>query len=64
MTRQRYCNEPVPENGGDDCEGGDTQTAACGEEPCPSKSRFGFLMTIYANSGHMLVCDRYSPLQR
>ena len=41
MKRHRYCNNPVPENGGDDCEGADVETASCGEEPCPSKYCFG-----------------------
>ena len=37
MTRTRYCNSPVPENGGADCEGSDTDTASCGEDNCPGE---------------------------
>ena len=37
-TRTRACNSPAPDNGGDDCEGGDTETETCVQEECPSTS--------------------------
>jgi len=33
-TRERYCDNPEPENGGAECEGEDMQEEPCNEEPC------------------------------
>jgi len=37
-TRSRACNSPAPDTGGEDCEGGDTETETCVQEECPSTS--------------------------
>ena len=37
QERTRLCNDPAPENGGADCEGDDTESQICGDEPCPSE---------------------------
>jgi hypothetical protein len=33
-TRQRYCNNPAPANGGKDCIGNSSQVGICNAEPC------------------------------
>ena len=35
QTRTRQCNDPAPINGGKECEGGDSETKNCNEDPCP-----------------------------
>ena len=64
MTRHRYCNNPVPENGGDKCEGADVETASCGEGACPSEYRFGFLISIHNDSGLRLCLAAIYILNR
>ena len=39
--RARVCDNPAPQNGGDDCTAdgsSDTETQRCNQNPCPSKS--------------------------
>ena len=35
-SKRRNCTEPVPQYGGDDCEGDSTEEATCKVEECPS----------------------------
>ena len=35
--RHRYCDSPVPQYGGDKCDGVSHQRIACFRGPCPSK---------------------------
>ena len=37
--RSRECNNPSPENGGKDCDGHDSETEECNEQPCPEKRK-------------------------
>ncbi|XP_063683939.1 uncharacterized protein LOC134818358 [Bolinopsis microptera] len=34
QTRTRQCNDPAPSNGGKECEGDDSETQTCNEDPC------------------------------
>ena len=34
LNRGRLCNNPTPQNGGNDCEGIAVDTVACNDEPC------------------------------
>ena len=36
-TRQRFCTNPTPANGGSDCSGSQTEHNACNVANCPSK---------------------------
>ena len=36
LTRRRTCSDPVPANGGADCEGDAEETQTCNTHPCPS----------------------------
>ena len=35
QTRKRFCTNPIPENGGNDCEGNSTVTQECNPHGCP-----------------------------
>ena len=36
--RTRYCDNPPPQHGGNDCTGSATESETCNELPCASKS--------------------------
>ena len=36
--RNRECNNPPPQNGGEDCVDDDSETENCNEDPCPGNS--------------------------
>ena len=37
QSRTRTCNEPPPQNGGEDCDGDDTESQDCNTQECPGK---------------------------
>ncbi|CAH1773254.1 unnamed protein product, partial [Owenia fusiformis] len=42
QSRNRYCNNPPPRNGGSDCSGSSTEVRNCPDNPlCPVDGRFG-----------------------
>ncbi|XP_012942941.1 hemicentin-1 [Aplysia californica] len=49
-TRRRTCDNPVPENGGRDCEGPRSETASCMVELCPMEGNWGAWSTWTACS--------------
>lgn len=50
--RERQCNRPVPENGGDDCSelGELTETAECQEVECPGMNLIFFFNEVLCYS--------------
>ncbi|XP_063682435.1 A disintegrin and metalloproteinase with thrombospondin motifs 8-like [Bolinopsis microptera] len=38
QTKTRQCNDPAPSNGGKECEGDDSETQTCNEDPCPGEN--------------------------
>ena len=52
QSRTRVCDNPLPENGGDDCtvDGStNTETQRCHEDQCPSKSN---IKIVYVKKNH------------
>lgn len=47
-ARTRQCNNPVPANGGNQCQGSNTDQISCNEGLCPSKtfSLYVFFLTV------------------
>jgi len=41
MTRRRYCNNPIPQNGGMPCMGVRVQTVRCNTHQCPVRGNWG-----------------------
>ena len=38
-VRKRKCDNPLPQNGGKNCAGDDTQTQTCTKPKCPGRTR-------------------------
>ena len=55
QSRTRLCNNPPPQHGGADCTADgttDTETQACNDNPCPSKSNtilLSFILRVISN---------------
>ena len=69
-SRQRMCNSPPPQHGGDQCDGDDQQSKKCKLAPCPGKplrnknagevaikSRFQLLLTACMENYLCLLSD-------
>ena len=53
----KLCDNPRPQYGGKPCEGEDTKTRSCKEQPCPSE-----ILTVLTNS--TVYCDLLSEVFR
>ncbi|KAJ8046309.1 Hemicentin-1 [Holothuria leucospilota] len=62
QTRRRRCNNPAPDNGGDDCVGPNSEQAICDEGPCPIDGEWG----PWRNAGECSATCYYegSPVYR